>query len=185
VNPSPSPSLIDVAANTSAPWWGVPVIAGSFLVIGAALGFAFNWLLESRKAKREDKLRWHELVRKLSAEIFAHGSRLYDLSREDADLRSLGLDDSIPIKAQVVRALSEEKRALANKANELAIIVPKSFNRALLAYVRDARDSVSDNVNMAREAIAGLRGSRAALMAEVRSYLGLPSDSPEKEKRPM
>jgi len=41
---------------TTAPWWGVPVVAGLFLLIGAFLGFLFNRANENRKFARERNL---------------------------------------------------------------------------------------------------------------------------------
>ena len=38
----------------TAPWWGVPVIAGGFLIIGAVLGFLSNFLMEGIRHRRED-----------------------------------------------------------------------------------------------------------------------------------
>lgn len=48
----------EAASDVGAPWWGVPVVAGAFLLLGAILGFLFNWFLEGRKQKRELRARW-------------------------------------------------------------------------------------------------------------------------------
>ena len=64
----------------SAPWWGVPVVAGTFLIVGAVVGFLFNWLTDSRRAKREDRLRNLADVKATSlkvAEILRQLSGLY------------------------------------------------------------------------------------------------------------
>ena len=40
----------------TAPWWGVPVVAGLFLLIGAFIGFLFNRANENHKFARERNL---------------------------------------------------------------------------------------------------------------------------------
>lgn len=66
---------VPATAATSAPWWGVPVIAGGFLLLGGALGgwisFASTRAADHRKSKREDAVRWYDDIRQLSAEAIA------------------------------------------------------------------------------------------------------------------
>ncbi len=40
-------------APTTAPWWGVPTIAGSFLIIGGALSFLSTYFSDRRRARQE------------------------------------------------------------------------------------------------------------------------------------
>ncbi len=65
--------------SVNAPWWGVPVVAGSFLIIGALLGFLFNWVLEGRKASRAEAIRWDADLRKYAAELI---ECVYELRKE-------------------------------------------------------------------------------------------------------
>lgn len=59
--------------QATAPWWGVPVIAGSFLIIGAVLGFVFSSIQDRRKFKHEAKLAHREkLLEIITALIEAH-----------------------------------------------------------------------------------------------------------------
>lgn len=53
----------------AAPWWGVPVIAGAFLILGGAIGFWSNWRLEARKQTRAEALRWDADIRQYAAEL--------------------------------------------------------------------------------------------------------------------
>lgn len=69
--PSPSPLLVDIMDGGSAPWWGVPVIAGVFLILGAAVGFWFNWQIESRKLSRIEAVRWDADIREYTAELIS------------------------------------------------------------------------------------------------------------------
>lgn len=45
-----------------APWWGVPVIAGGFLILGGLLAFTSTWLSDRRKLRREDRRQWDKVL---------------------------------------------------------------------------------------------------------------------------
>jgi hypothetical protein len=51
----------DFAAATAdaSPWWGVPVIAGIFTILGASLSQIVTWLLDRARARRDARTRWH------------------------------------------------------------------------------------------------------------------------------
>lgn len=50
--------------SPTAPWWGVPVVAGAFLIIGGLLTFMYTYANERRKSRLEDE-------RRFEAEIIA------------------------------------------------------------------------------------------------------------------
>ncbi|MDR6794732.1 hypothetical protein J2X12_004120 [Pseudarthrobacter oxydans] len=54
--PTPPPVIINMP-DTGAPWWGVPLLAGLFVIIGALVTFISTKASDKRKAKREDKVR--------------------------------------------------------------------------------------------------------------------------------
>lgn len=88
--PSPSPSIADVADSAStAPWWGVPVIAGVFLLLGASLTFIYNTASERRRQSREDRAearkqaqRWDDQLRELAASAYTVVMKLEDAADE-------------------------------------------------------------------------------------------------------
>jgi hypothetical protein len=45
--------LVAAEAAQSAPWWGVPTIAGGFLIIGGAISFISTYVSDKRRAKQE------------------------------------------------------------------------------------------------------------------------------------
>lgn len=53
---TPPPVIINMP-DTGAPWWGVPLLAGLFVIIGALVTFISTKASDKRKAKREDKVR--------------------------------------------------------------------------------------------------------------------------------
>jgi hypothetical protein len=58
-SPSPAPA----PTTTSAPWWGVPVVAGCFLLIGALIAFLSTAASDRRKLAREDRRQWDKEIR--------------------------------------------------------------------------------------------------------------------------
>lgn len=47
-----------VLTASTAPWWGVPLIAGGFLVVGAVLAFLATYITKNRELRRLDQARW-------------------------------------------------------------------------------------------------------------------------------
>lgn len=54
----------------AAPWWGVPVIAGSFLLLGGVLGFVFALIQTWLKHRREDQTQYRSMVLEIVLEVF-------------------------------------------------------------------------------------------------------------------
>jgi len=57
------------AAASVAPWWGVPVIAGAFLLTGALIAFISTSISDRRKLAREDRRQWDREIRDSYIEI--------------------------------------------------------------------------------------------------------------------
>lgn len=73
--------------TATAPWWGVPVLAGGFTLLGVALSQLFTFLLEKTRAKRSEAQRWDADLRQLYARYLVEARRLRDASvvRFDGD----------------------------------------------------------------------------------------------------
>jgi len=80
----------------TAPWWGVPVIAGSFLLLGTVVGFLFNRANEDRKAKRDRSLRWDDAIRGQCAEVIVAARAIYKLAEVPGRL-----EKDLPIKRHI------------------------------------------------------------------------------------
>src|ERR1700709_985021 len=67
------------------PWWGIPVIAGSFLIGGALLGALFSYLatrsVERTRFAREDRVRWHERLFTTSSAFLATAASINNESQ--------------------------------------------------------------------------------------------------------
>lgn len=96
--------LLAQAAGTteSAPWWGVPVVAGGFLLIGALLGHQFSKRQEDRKAERA-------LAERYMDQRLEHCSDLLEAARTVKDV--LGQGGTWPHEAPKFPHVSDEVTA--------------------------------------------------------------------------
>lgn len=75
--PTPTPLVIEIVGNDhGTPWFGVPLVAGVFLVVGALLGFWFNWLLDGRKARRDQSRQWDADIREFGSKALGAAALL-------------------------------------------------------------------------------------------------------------
>ena len=51
-------TVTEAAAAAAAPWWGVPLVAGVFTVLGVVVAQLVAWRIDQRKVRREDEQRW-------------------------------------------------------------------------------------------------------------------------------
>ncbi|NHW45965.1 hypothetical protein HAV21_03510 [Paenarthrobacter sp. MSM-2-10-13] len=95
---TPPPVIINMP-DTGAPWWGVPLMAGVFLLIGAVIAFLSTRASDNRKAKRDKA------------------------ERIMIDTRSVGLEylEAATHLAEVVKGQESEHRALPSSEYLLAI----------------------------------------------------------------
>ena len=109
--------LLAAAVTDVAPWWGVPVVAGCFLMVGAVLGFVFNRSNETKKFTRE-----REVDR--TAQLVTAGT---DLLTAAAEVRTL-VADSIGKRDWARDHIeADENRALdfyLHAANRFALVMP-------------------------------------------------------------
>ena len=174
--PTPTPETVQAAAE-AAPWWGVPVIAGAFLVIGALLGFLFNWIADARKAKREHTQRWHDEVRKLSVEAVAAARAVHEESVIEVGLHEVPDPDDQP-KADGEIALSRERaQAAYDKLLELLggmnLVAPDEVNNALSEMASKAFNVKISQPYQASESRDELRPAVTAFLVAVRKHLGV------------
>lgn len=95
---TPPPVIINMP-DTGAPWWGVPLMAGVFLLIGAVIAFLSTRASDNRKAKRDKA------------------------ERIMIDTRAVGLEylEAATHMAEVVKAQESEHRALPSNEYIVAI----------------------------------------------------------------
>lgn len=125
---SPVPSALAPAAPVPgpAPWWGLPVVAGGFLLAGALLAFLAIALSDRRKLNREDRRRWDREIRDTYLEITRHLARITAFRNQvltDEDDRRLryqaGADALAGMREQVAMLEVIGTPALISRAHEL------------------------------------------------------------------
>jgi hypothetical protein len=179
--PSPSPLVVQIVGGEAAPWWGVPVIAGAFLLIGAVVAFLLNRSLEASKATREARTRWHTDVRSLGAEVLAIALQMtdtYDLIQSTGTENQVVRERRSALKVELTRLRS----TLLNKINEVVIVAPP-LTTVMFEYGYQAHTAtleVEPYKDARIKAIADLQTARANVVTGLREYLGI-NDIPRRD----
>jgi hypothetical protein len=113
------------------PWWGVPVIAGGFLVLGAVLGFVFNRINEDRKAKQTNFVRWDPELRKITRAVIRTARAALDSPLEIIQFQNGGYEISDSAYKEVEAKLDKHAAALKRHLNDFEIIAPEKAFDAL------------------------------------------------------
>jgi len=126
--PTPTPFLIEVVGGgDGAPWWGVPVIAGSFLVLGAVLAFMFSSIQEKRRVELQISQRWDQDLRE-------HVSAVIALSRQ---LRTAAVDFRALADTMAIVAVDEMQRDESPMPPSEHIVVVAELTDTFNALVRE------------------------------------------------
>jgi hypothetical protein len=67
----------------TAPWWAVPVIAGSFLIIGGLFTFFYTWMHDRRQARRDLDWKLNEKTLEQSVAFVVSAKEVFDLPRPE------------------------------------------------------------------------------------------------------
>lgn len=183
---TPLTYLAGQAVTPSAPWWGVPVVAGCFLIVGAVLGFLFNRLQDKQRAEREKHQRWDQNVLDhtsrvvLLSERFITEAHDHDLSVNTmaaagvAQMQAGQPIDPPPVPVPTLVRFMDTYDELTNELASLRLVATSS--------IRDVAQEVKDEVwqlMMARglEEIYGrektVRVAVRGLESAVRDHFGI------------
>jgi hypothetical protein len=166
-SPTPSPVLVEVVAAMPAPWRGVPVVAGGFLLLGGVLGFFFNRLQDNRKAKREDRQRWDERIIDLSASVLDSADRQARSAQQI--MRILTRDSPQPTELHE-RQEEEAMRELARHTSTLRLMVTTDMAAEVAAInLRSLELHHADRVGRDAEVFALMKAGDA-LLEKVRAH---------------
>jgi hypothetical protein len=168
--------------QVGSPDWLVPVIAGSFLLIGAILGFFFNWINDWRHAKREHRERWHDEVREFGALALAACNAVNQESQNQSALTDVADPSDQPhadsefAASRVLEIQAYERLVLIHSG--LSLIATREVSYALQHLVAAARTVTISNVDQSATSRDELSQRAHDFRAAVRNYLGvLPADS--------
>lgn len=150
-SPSPFPAHVPAAAAaSSAPWWGVPVVAGGFLIIGAILGFYFNRLQDKHRADREKLQRWDQnvldhtsrvvlLTERFITETHEHETAVQVMALAGVAQMQAGQDIDSPFPhVPTLEQLMDTYETLTSELTSLRLIATSS--------IRDVAQTVKDEV---------------------------------------
>jgi len=182
VNPTPSPSplLVELVGQAGPPWWGVPVLAGIFLLLGGFLGFLFNRINEDRKAKREHKARWHDQVRVLSSKAITSARAIYQASVDKTNATEVpDPDDQPAADDKYAKANAKgwaELDVLLELQGDVSLVAPASISAALLDVIEASHNLLASTHNQMDESREAMRPTITALAEATREYLDVEDE---------
>ncbi|WP_148059134.1 hypothetical protein [Rathayibacter sp. PhB127] len=173
---SPEADLADMVATAGlAPWWGVPVVAGSFLILGAILGFVFNRVNESAKARREDSIRWTNNILLTATDfrrsIVAATDGLLSVDSMREDWLSMGADEYTANQPKKQIEIAQSLRAAHAAADDLALIAPTSVHSEALRFLQYVDSVRQDHSELPSDFIERRAILLSAFRSEIRSAL--------------
>jgi hypothetical protein len=154
-----------------APWWGVPVIAGSFLIIGGLLAFLYSLITEGRKAKREDVRRFENDIRRLHVAIFraaAPFSSTDSLTWSNSEERAIKLADL----RQAISAMEEAMFELMIIADNAVLDKVNDVVSNAVAVV----DHLDDGGEVSPPLLESVAHALHRLVGQMRNSLRIPED---------
>lgn len=185
-SPRPTPFLIEVAGGDVAPWWGVPVIAGAFLIIGAVLGYVFNRLQDKERARRDRSQQWDQnllahassaisLARQFINDAYDHETWMKGLAEiQTEDMRQGKPISPPPLDKPTIRALMQTHAALTKEFSTLQMISPEPVRntaRETQQYASFILQALSEEE--VQQAAKKLAASLEPLEASVRNHFAV------------
>lgn len=133
--PTPSPEvtriMVDTAANGSeAPWWGIPAVAGGFLILGSVLSFLFTMKTEDRKSKREARQQANQLLLDAGAELLAAGDLVRDVGLKALNRSTKEFVEVLNVESYTV------SRAFQVASRQFSFIMPSSYESDFKDYAK-------------------------------------------------
>ena len=179
------PISVEIIGGSSAPWWGVPVIAGGFLLLGAVLGYFLNRAHDNRKAERDRIQRWDDRLLELVSEVFQAFEKFCSVAietgRQVDGRKQLRIDGLIPESESPeledlhsTATVSSAFIELAKACTELELIAPSPIREAAepMRTFTIAKVHPAGYEAMA-EQVMRLDDQKKILEAAVRKHLGI------------
>lgn len=128
-----TPSLVIITLpSSSAPWWGVPLIAGVAALVGSLITFWTTRASDLRKAKREEECQWDDEIRSESRKFLTSAAKISEA------LSVLHKKDAPDPDVKAAQILFDEHNALIREhLDGLLIIAPGPvMQKALRIYAK-------------------------------------------------
>jgi hypothetical protein len=161
--PTAPPVIINMPPS-GAPWWAPYLLAGFFVVIGAAIGLLSTKLSDKRKLKADDRRQWDKEIRDLYLEAMESYREIYKSRWERQVVK---LQNSFHMRArQETEALESVCESLELIANEATVTALRTMTQAADAIASQLHDGVN-----AKEPYLAMNRAQSTFMAAVKDNL--------------
>lgn len=125
-NPAPTSE-----ATFSAPWWGVPVIAGTFLILVAALTFLANLILKRLELARNDRSKWDSEILELALQVTQLTDEMAAVGTEGNAQYKENISDRLPV-------YTKNLQSMGPPVEKLGLIASPQLSKAATALMLSA-----------------------------------------------
>lgn len=145
-----------------APWYGVPIIAGLFLIVGGLLSFAYAYSNENRKHERDLQRQWlfvlHEECSRLMEIVYKIQRQAS--TRDNAEVGQL-IRESFRVSIKLIliapygvrRKLSDLQRLLRQLEREVGQRLAPEQLAGTTSKIADALDQLTEEMRRALRAL--------------------------------
>lgn len=188
--------IVNNIPSSSAPWWGVALIAALATIAGALTSFVSTQISDRRKAKREDQQRWATEIRTYCVDFFRASDKSevilkkLDIMPGDLDIQFRDKDGN---KIRLTRdqandAIKNELNSITEITDYLSLIAPDDLVGAIRAHHQKLLSAKIRMGTDPSQALKDLRFTRGEAVNAIRTKLGvtpskLVAEKPRKRRR--
>jgi hypothetical protein len=160
-----SPLMQDANGTVqAAPWWGTPLIAGGFLIIGALVAFVSNYVTKLRELQAAEIKRWDTEILAMSARLMTISTLLDNAAVERAALPGGGLP--------LVDDFDAEVKECGYIDHRFSLVASADTTRATHSFVLSIVSCAHrSDLATVRETFQHMLNARAAFVDAVRAEL--------------
>jgi hypothetical protein len=171
MSPTTPPIIINMPATSAAPWWAPYVLAGLFVVAGAAIGMISTGLSDRRKHRADDRRQWDKEIR----DLYLHATKCFEAVRST---RWTSDDRTGPnVRYETASQAEAELRTIVDSLELIADQRTLQAARDLLDGVGGVTSLLHDRITD-KERYRALYGQHNELLAAVKSNLRTASSKP-------
>lgn len=168
---------------STSPWWGVPLIAGSFLIVGALIAFLSTYFSDKRKLSREDVRQWDKEIRDIYVATSSLTKQLLELRWRDslpADFGEMNAEQrrKSAKRYELAHSYTRELEALADQLRLFAAERTVEYMDELVRSAQSIISTFHDHIHPGKRPFIKLYGCRGELLHAVQENLRLRSYRP-------
>ena len=166
-----------MTGGSGAPWWGVPVIAGGFLIIGALIGFYFNGVLDSRRAERALAERFYEKVLDYSSTMTNAADEMFGATTAYATYLELSTsgEHRTTLETELSKQMVGHLTVLVEVHSSLLLVAPNAIRAAAMDLMKSTHKLFQYDHDPAalKSASVELKVADEAFQRAVRTQFGI------------